>query len=86
MEFRPRILFEERDIDRIEIILTQICNVVDISWEFFNSEVRVDGLLENDESLVLGHPRSAVAFLEGFMEGYNLGFGDGRENGNSFAD
>ena len=44
--------------------------------EFQPGELEITGLLDNDEPVVFGHSKSAMAFLDGFLEGYNLGRDD----------
>lgn len=76
-------VFPEADIEAIQKNLGRINNIIAISWKFVPGRLEVTGILDDDELLTFTHSKSALAYLDGFLEGYNLGFGDGRE-GNDF--
>lgn len=75
----PRV-FPERDIRDIEVALSRINNLLGISWEFRPGELEVIGLLDGGEPVTFGHSKSAMAFLDGFLEGYNVGRDDDGDN------
>lgn len=68
-------LFSKEDITRLTAKLQELNDVLNLSWEFFDNELVVHGF--NEKEIVFTHPKSARAYLDGFTEGYNLGYRDG---------
>lgn len=71
--------FSDLDIVRIKDKMGLVEQFTRVSYEFSEEGLRitVDGV-EGDFTFT--HPASARAFLDAFMEGYNMGYGDGRED------
>ncbi len=68
--------FTEGDVTRLEQVLGVLANAADVSWEWHGlRELVVCGLTA--EPVTFTHPRPALAYLEGFGDGYDAGFGDG---------
>ena len=70
-----RVAFDERSQDTITEILRKVNAVTEISWEFTESRLVVDGL--SDMPITFTHFNSARAGLELYLEGYDHGYGDG---------
>ena len=68
--------FNSRDIGSLSKTLNQVAQIMDISWEFKEEELEVHGFFGT--VITFGHPRSARAFFDGFLEGYGEGFAAGR--------
>ena len=71
-----RVAFDDQSVRNLTAKLDQIAQVSNIQWEFRGDELIVTGL--DDEPVTFGHWKSATAFIDGYLMGYNHGFGDGR--------
>jgi hypothetical protein len=71
--------FAERAKDEIISKLNTISQFMKLEYEFTEDEgLRLS--IEEEETIYFSHPNSAMAYLDGFLLGYDFGFGDGRED------
>lgn len=73
------IKFFEQNKDELTELLGKVLNVSEIGYEFKDDTLILKGLLDSEEAITFTHPNSAKAFLDGYLLGYDHGFGDGRK-------
>ncbi len=59
--------------------LQEVLDVTEISWEFTDEGLIIKGIPNSEKEIIIGHPRSAIAYLDAYMVGYSHGFEDGNQ-------
>lgn len=72
---KPR--FDDRWLDTIQNKLDEVGQIIGVSWDYDPQHDNIQVVIEGEE-LIFGHPRSAIAFIDGLLDGYNHGFAAGR--------
>ena len=74
-----RVEWTDRDKDDLTAKLREVLNFTEIEWEFTDEGLRIEGLPYGNEVITISHPRSARAMLDGYLWGYDAGYGDGNK-------
>ena len=70
-------LFDDRAVEEIIDRIDRVGHVVSIHYEFNATDgLRLD--IEREGAAYFSNPRTAMAYLDAFLLGYDFGFGDGR--------
>jgi hypothetical protein len=84
---KPRATFTGRTLEIVSGQLNQLNQIYELAWEFSDDgeSIKIEGLPHKDlagnqtvNEITISHPRSAVAFLDGYLFGYDSGFSDAR--------
>ncbi len=72
--------FSDKDKDLIESKIQEVDKVVGIEgYEITDDEVVLNGLQCHEDRITIGHPRTAIAFLDALLIGYKLGSAEKQE-------
>jgi len=74
---KNQVLFDHFQIKTITNILGRINHLTEIDWKFTNDTLVVNGI--EKDSITFTHPKSAKAFLDAYLIGYDHGYSDGRD-------
>lgn len=76
-KLEKRVAFDDRTIQFLEGLLQRVVHDVgDLDWKFSEGELTVWGI--GSEPITFTHRKSAQAFLDGYLLGYDEGFASGR--------
>ncbi len=68
--------FTDSDVTEVLDLLKAVNEITEIGWEFKEHGLVVTGLDEGVSEVTLSHPRSARAYLDAYLLGYNHGRSD----------
>ncbi len=74
-KYRPE--WSDQNKENLTHKLQEVLDVTEISWEFTDEGLIIKGIPNSEKEIIIGHPRSAIAFLDAYIIGYDHGFSDG---------